>query len=229
MRGGRRRVGAAGCLSVRPHLILFDFDGTIADTFQCGVEILNLMAPEFGYRPLAEQEIPQARDMRTGELMKFLGIPTTRIAKISRRGKEELSLRMAGVEPLPGMIEIVRRLSSEGFRLGILTSNSEKNVMAFLRKFDLDVFEFIHTSSKLSGKGSIIRKILKELKMKPKEAVLIGDEVRDVEAAQETGIHMAAVAWGYNSLQALSATSPDHLLESPEALASLVCNLPVRL
>jgi phosphoglycolate phosphatase len=211
---------------VRPHLVLFDFDGTIADTFQCGIEILNLMAPEFGYRPLASEEVQQARDMRTGELMKFLGIPATRIVKISRRGKEELSKRMDGVEPLPGMIEIVRRLSNEGFRLGILTSNSEKNVMTFLRKFDLDVFEFVHTSSKLSGKGRIIRKILKELKMKPKEAVLVGDEVRDVEAAQETGIHMVAVAWGYNSLKALAATNPDHLLESPEALASLVCGLP---
>jgi len=211
---------------VRPKLLLFDFDGTIADTFSCGIEILNLMAPEFGYRPLAEADVPHARDMRTGEIMKFLGISATRLAKISRRGKEELSKRMDAVEPLPGMIGLVRRLNAEGFRLGILTSNSEENVAAFLRKFDLELFAFIHTSSKLAGKGRVIRKLLKRLHLKPKELLLVGDEVRDIEAAQETGIHVAAVSWGYNSHKSLAAGKPDHLVETPEALAELICGLP---
>jgi len=226
MRGGRRRAGAAGSLSARPKLLLFDFDGTIADTFQCGVEILNLMAPEFKYRPLAEADVPHARDMSTGELMKFLGISATRLPKISRRGKEELSKRMNAVEPLSGMIGLVRHLRAEGFQLGILTSNSQENVSAFLRKFDIEIFEFVHTSSKLGGKGRIIRKILKELRIEAKEVLLVGDEVRDIEAAQETGIHVAAVSWGYNSLNALASGSPDHLVETPEALAKLICELP---
>ena len=164
--------------------------------------------------------------MRTGELMKFLGISATRLPKISRRGKEEMNKRMDAVEPLPGMAGLVRRLSSEGFRLGILTSNSEENVAVFLRKFDLEVFEFVHTSSKLAGKGRIIRKILKRLRMKPKEVLLVGDEVRDVEAAQETGVHVAAVSWGYNSLKALAGANPDHLVGTPVALAELICGLP---
>ncbi|MEI6071469.1 MAG: HAD-IA family hydrolase [Verrucomicrobiae bacterium] len=226
MRGGRRRVGAAGSLGVRPKLVIFDFDGTLADTFQCAVEILNVMAPAFGYRPLAETDVPRARDMSTGGVMKFLGISATRLPKISRRGKEEMNKRMPDVGPLPGMIELVRRLKAEGFRLGILTSNSEENVATFLRKFHLEGFEFIHTSSKLSGKGRIIRKILKRLRLKPKEVLLVGDEVRDIEAAQDTGVHMAAVSWGYNSHKALAAGHPDHLVETPSALAELICGLP---
>ena len=223
MRGGRRRAGAAGCLSARPKLLLFDFDGTIADTFQSGVEILNLMAPEFGYRPLRDEDVAGARDMRTGELMKFLGIPATRMSRISRRGKEELSKRMDEIAPLPGMIDLLRRLSAEGFRLAILTSNSEKNVAAFLKRFDVEVFEFVQTASKLAGKGRVIRRILKSLHLDPKDILLIGDEVRDIEAAQETGVHMAAVTWGYNSRRALVICAPDYLVEDPEALLALAC------
>jgi phosphoglycolate phosphatase len=223
MRGGRRRAGAAGCLAARPKLLLFDFDGTIADTFRSGLEILNLMAPEFGYRPLREEDLPRARDMRTGELMKFLGIPATRMAQISRRGKEELNKRMDRITPLPGMLELIRLLSAEGFRLAILTSNSEENVAAFLKKFEVEVFEFVHTASKLAGKGRVIRRILKSLHLDPKEILLIGDEVRDVEAAQETGVHMVAVTWGYNSRRALINCAPDYLVEEPEALLALVC------
>lgn len=223
MRGGRRRVGAAGVLSARPALLLFDFDGTIADTFRSGVEILNQLAPEFGFRPLAEGDLERARDMRTGELMKFLGIPATRMSRISRRGKEELSKRMDEILPLPGMIELIRCLHGRGFRLGILTSNSEENVAAFLSRFDIRVFEFVRTSSKLAGKGRVIREILKGLGLKPREILLIGDEVRDVEAAQETGVHVVAVTWGYNSLRALESIRPDHLAQSPEELGALVC------
>lgn len=211
---------------MRPKLLLFDFDGTIADTFQCGLEILNLMASEFGYRPLEDADVPRARDMRTRELMKFLGIPATRMAKISQRGKEELGKRMDQIQPLPGMVDLVRRLHGRAFRLGILTSNSQENVAAFLKRFDLEIFEFIHTSSKLMGKGRVIRKILKQNGLKPRDVLLVGDEIRDVEAAHETGVHMAAVAWGYNSAEAISACLPDHLLRTPEELEHLVCCLP---
>lgn len=227
MRGGRRRAGAAGRLTLRPKLLLFDFDGTVADTFQSGLEILNLMAPEFGYRRLEEADVSRARDMRTRELMKFLGIPATRMTRIAQRGKEELNKRMDQVQPLAGMIELVRHLREDGFRLGILTSNSEENVAKFLKKFDLELFDFIHTSSKLMGKGMVIRKILKANSLKPGEVLLVGDEVRDIEAAQETGVHIAAVTWGYNSRKSIVALGPDHVIDSPDALRHLLADLPL--
>jgi len=226
MRGGRRRAGAAGRLASRPKLLLFDFDGTVADTFQCGLEILNLMAPEFGYRRLEDADVHRARDMRTRELMKFLGIPATRMPKISKRGKEELNKRMDQVQPFAGMVEIIRNLHAEGFQLGILTSNSEENVAEFLKKFGLELFDFVCTSSKLTGKARVIRRILKGHKLKPKQVLLVGDEVRDIEAAQETGIHMAAVTWGYNSRKSLCALNPDHLIETPEELRELARAIP---
>lgn len=222
LRGGRRRVGAAGRLLSRPALLLFDFDGTVADTFQPGVEILNEMAAEFGYRPLGVAEIAQARDMRTRELMKFLGIPATRLPRISQRGKELLNRRMGSVQPCPGMVDLVRQLHGDGFQLGILTSNSEENVAVFLKKFEIECFDFVYTSSKLAGKGRVIRRILKEQKLRPKQVLLVGDEVRDIDAAHETGIHMAAVTWGYNSPKSLAAVGPDHLIEVPAELVELV-------
>ena len=226
MRGGRRRAGAAGRLASRPRLLLFDFDGTVADTFQCGLEILNLMAPEFRYRRLEEADVARARDMRTRELTKFLGIPATRLPKISKRGKEELNKRMDKIQPFEGMVDLVRNLHAGGFRLGILTSNSEENVAVFLKKFGIELFDFVCTSSKLTGKARVIRKILKEHKLKPMQVLLVGDEVRDIEAAQETGIHMAAVTWGYNSRKSLGALNPDHLIETPEELRELAWGVP---
>ncbi len=225
LRGGRRRVGPAGPLGVRPKLLIFDFDGTIADTFDDGFEILNLLSAEFGYRPLQRDELPRARDMRTRELMKFLGIPATKMSRISKRGREELRKRIASVRPLEGVPEILRAVHAGGYELGIVTSNSCENVEIFLRLHGLEIFSFIRSSSKLMGKGREVRAILKERGLGPRDVLLIGDETRDIEAAHEVGAHVAAVTWGYNSRMALEALAPGHLIERPSDLAGLLAAL----
>jgi phosphoglycolate phosphatase len=226
LRGGRRRVGAAGALKKAPTHVLFDFDGTLGDTFGLGFEILNLLAPEFGFRPLPAAELDYARDLSTRGLMKHLGIPRMKLHKISRRGTEEITKRIDCVQSFPGVPEMVRRLHAAGFRLGVLTSNSEPNVRSFLKSRDLEVFDFIESSSKLLGKGSVLRRLMRERHIKPREIFFVGDELRDIEAAQETGVHMAAVTWGYNSRKALESASPDYLFETPEEVAAFLEKWP---
>lgn len=226
MRGCRRRVGAAGTLEARPKLLVFDFDGTIADTFESALEILNVLANEFRFRPLKPDEVARARDMRTPELMSFLGIPARKMRRISMRGTEELSKRIGTIVPLPGMPELLRSAKAEGFALGILTSNIEANVHAFLKKYDLEIFDFVRSSSKLMGKGRVIRRILKDLSLRPCDILLVGDETRDIDAAQETGVHIAAVTWGYNSRHSIEAAEPDHLFDSTRELLGLLRKYP---
>lgn len=213
-------------MGARPKLLVFDFDGTIADTFENAFEILNILANEFGFRPLKPDDIARARDMRTPELMSFLGIPAGKMRRISMRGTEELSKRIGGVAPLPGMPELLRAVKAGGFSLGILTSNTEENVRAFLEKYDLEIFDFVRSSSKLMGKGRVIRRILKDLSLRRRDILLVGDETRDIEAAQETGVHMAAVTWGYNSRHSIAAMKPDHLFDSPEELLDFLRKYP---
>lgn len=222
LRGGRRRVGAAGALRKAPTHVLFDFDGTLGDTFQLGFEILNLLAPEFGFRPLPAEELEFARDLSTRGLMKHLGIPRMKLHKISRRGTEEITKRIDTVQSFPGVPEMVRRLHADGFRLGVLTSNSEPNVRAFLKAHDLEIFDFVESSSKLLGKGAVLRRLMKERGLHRGEILLVGDELRDVEAAQETGVHIAAVTWGYNSRKALESAEPDYLFDTPEEVGAFL-------
>ena len=228
LRGGRRHVGPAGHLQNPPRYVLFDFDGTLADTFSAGVEILNVLAGEFGFRPLPPEEVSLARDLSTRGLMKHLGIPRMKLPQISKRGTEEIGKRIDSIVPLEGMPELVRKIQAMGFRLGIVTSNSETNVRAFLKNLDLEVFDFIKSSSKLLGKGSVLRRLMKEFQLGPREVFLVGDELRDIEAAQETGVHMAAITWGYNSPQALAEASPDYLFTKPLEISDLLATMPLR-
>ena len=212
----------------RPRLLIFDFDGTIADTFDAALGILNKLAVEFGFRSLEPKDLERARDMRTRQLMKFLGIPTRKMSRLARRGSEELHARIQSIQPLPGMPEALRELQALGYALGIITSNNEVNVQIFLRSHGLELFNFVRCSSKLLGKARMIRSVIRREHVRAADILFVGDETRDIEAAKKVGIRIAAVTWGYNSRRSLEAMKPDFVFESPgELVAFLMDKYPV--
>ena len=205
----------------RPEVYLFDFDGTIADTRSVAHCILNDMAREYGFKELPLEHLEAARDMGTREFIRHLGISNWRVPSIARRGLQLLHERIDQVTPIIGMPEVLSTLHGQGHRIGILTSNSETNVTEFLRRNNLPYFHFVRTSSKLFGKSREMKKILRAEKVAPEAVLYVGDETRDIEAARETGLRMAAVTWGYNSPGALAALNPHHLIGSPQELLNL--------
>jgi phosphoglycolate phosphatase len=208
----------------RPKLVLFDFDGTIADTFDAGVMILNKLAGEFGFRPLHAKDLEKARDMRTHQLVRFLGIPARKMSRIARRGSEELYSCIHSIQPLPGMPDALRALHGLGYSLGIVTSNTELNVRIFLRSHGLEVFDFIRCSSKLLGKARMIRSVIRKQHVRAADILFVGDETRDIEACQKVGVRIAAVTWGYNSRRSLVAMKPEFIFEDPKELVALLAN-----
>jgi len=205
-----------------PKLVIFDFDGTIADTFDAGVMILNKLAGEFGFRPLHPKDLEKARDMRTHQLVRFLGVPARKMSRIARRGSEELHSCIQSIQPLRGMPEALRELRRLGYSLGIITSNTELNVNIFLRNHGLELFDFIRCSSKLLGKARMIRSVIRRQHVHAVDILFVGDETRDIEACQRVGIRIAAVTWGYNSRRSLVAMKPDFIFDDPQELVSLL-------
>ena len=202
--------------------MIFDFDGTIADTFDAGVRILNKLAGEFGFRPLHLKDLEKARDMRTHQLVRFLGVPARKMSRIARRGSEELHSCIESIQPLRGMSEALRELRRLGYSLGIITSNTELNVNIFLRNHGLELFDFIRCSSKLLGKARMIRSVIRKQDVHAVDILFVGDETRDIEACQRVGIRIAAVTWGYNSRRSLVAMKPDFVFDDPQELVSLL-------
>jgi phosphoglycolate phosphatase len=208
-----------------PELFLFDFDGTVADTLGIAHGILNQLAEEFRFRPLPPEELDHVRTLGTRDFIRHLGISGWRVPRISRRGLSLLQERIADVQPIAGMPEVLEELHGRGHRIGILTSNSETNVLAFIARHRLPYFHFVRTSSKLFGKSREMRRILKTEGLAAERVLYVGDETRDIEAAKEAGLRMAAVDWGYNAPEVLSSLAPDHLLSHPSELLRIGTNV----
>lgn len=203
-------------------VLIFDFDGTIGDTFRQGLEILNELSQEFGFRPLSDEDLPKARAMTTRQLMKHLGISNRKLPTIAAKGVRRMRSRIQEVQPIAGVPEALRALHARGLRLGIVTSNSEENVGIFLKNHDLEIFDFVRSSSRLLGKAREIRQAMKKQGFSAEEALYVGDETRDIEACKRACLRCVAVTWGYNSGAVLEAQAPLTTINQPGELVGLV-------
>ena len=202
--------------------VIFDFDGTLADTLGVAVEIVNGLAPNFGYKKIIPQDIPRLRTLTMRELLKEFDISMLVLPRIVKTVHKELNMRMQEVRPFPEMIEVWGSLRQMGVTLGVGTSNTKRNVLAFFSHHKFAECDFIVSSSGIFGKGRILKGILRERGIAPTDALYVGDEVRDIEAARDAGMRIVSVTWGYNAREALAACRPDYLIDHPRELVAVI-------
>lgn len=202
--------------------MVFDFDGTIADSMAVAWKIYNELAEKYAFKRLEAEELAGARDMGTREFIKYAGISKLRIPRLLTEGKRMMAGQLDEVTPIPGMPEVIRELREKVPTLGILTSNTADNVRHFLKREGLEVFDFISTVPKLSGKHKNLRGIMKTFTYVSDEVLYIGDETRDIKGAKKAPVKSAGVTWGFNSEKALALLEPDYLLKKPVELMDLV-------
>lgn len=206
--------------------ILFDFDGTLANTLKTVVEIYNKVAPEYNCKTVELEDVSRLQAMTISHLMKEQGISHITLAILLVRVRKELHINIDHVKPFFGIEEQLQTLKKMGYQLGIMSSNSQKNVHTFLESNNMKhLFDFVHTSKNIFGKHTAIKRIISKLSLQTNDVVYVGDETRDIEACKKIGVKIAAVSWGYNLPEVLQAMQPDVLIDEPHSLANCISKL----
>ncbi|MEO1131676.1 MAG: HAD hydrolase-like protein [Cyanobacteria bacterium J06639_1] len=206
--------------------VLFDFDGTLADTLDTVVEIANRLAAEFGYEPVTRAELEELQRLDAGEILRRSRVSILKIPALIRRLRAELHQELPHLHPIPGIEAALQNLHAEGHVLGVLTSNSLENVTAFLDARHLaSYFSFVHSGLTLFGKGRIMRRLLVRYELSPERTIYVGDEIRDIEAARFARASSIAVSWGFNARERLAKSSPDRLVDRPEELPVAIASI----
>jgi phosphoglycolate phosphatase len=202
--------------------LIFDFDGTIADTLSAIIRLVNEHASEFNIKPLADKDVDELRGMSNIDIIKRFKIPLVKVPFMVLHAQKELNQRIGETALFPGMKDLILGLKGLGLRLGILTSNSRENVQKFLRTQTLDVFDFIHAEQNFFGKNWALLHLLKKHGLKRDEVLYVGDEVRDIEACQKVGVPVVAVSWGFHRRHLLVAKKPTYLVDAPPEILAIV-------
>lgn len=204
--------------TVGVNAVIIDFDGTLADSFD---QVLDFLLQQTGRQlsDLPVEERDKLKDLSMKDLALQVGIPLWRLPFVYFEGRAKLTKRMHATPIFPGMVEVLAALQAEKYQLFIMSSNSKRNINRFLSEHGLGgYFTRVYGSAGWFGKGPSLKKALKRNHLEPSKTVYVGDEVRDVIAAQIAGMPSVAVNWGFSSDEALLKHSPTILVRSPAEL-----------
>ncbi|MEM9510996.1 MAG: HAD hydrolase-like protein [Cyanobacteria bacterium P01_E01_bin.35] len=203
--------------------ILFDFDGTIADTYQAIAIITNQLSSEFGYKALDQEELLLIKNLSSREIVKLSEISVFKLPFLVKRVRSELSKEIAQLEPIQDIHQVLIRLKELGFVLGIVTSNNQENVNIFLHKTKLaSLFDYIYSGTAIFGKHRVLNQVIREHGLDKSNVIYVGDETRDIRSARKSHIPVIAVSWGFNAAQILSEHQPDYLVNRPAELLGAI-------
>lgn len=207
--------------------IIFDFDGTIADTlpfsFQKFLEIAKILhLDDFSER----QIIKEIRSKSYQELLKgsfkraWLKLPY--VVSMIKNMQIELEKEMENIKFFPRVKKFLFDLRNKGYKLAVISSNRIENINKFISFNKIDIFDFVHGKTDLFGKEGYLNKFLKDFKLDRSEVIYIGDEIRDVEACKKAGIKMIGVSWGLHTIEALKKNGVDYIVKKPEEILKIL-------
>jgi phosphoglycolate phosphatase-like HAD superfamily hydrolase len=199
---------------------IFDFDGTLADSFELTVEIAHQV---MGHTtPMEPARIHALRGLPAREVFREVGVRWWRIPSLLTRGRKLMASRLNEVSTFPGLAPVLAEMHDRGDRLFVLSSNSADNVRSFFETNDMGGdFDKIYGGAGLFSKAGKLRQIMRENRLRPNQCWYIGDEVRDVLAARQARVQSAAVTWGFNLEHILKEAGPQAIITKPQELLRL--------
>ena len=193
-----------------PKLVIFDFDGTLADTYGWFLSILDDAIARFRlYKPQPE-ELEAMRGLSARQVMTKMKVRPWKLPAIVRHTRREKLKAAATTQLFDGIPELLRDLRAAGIKVVIVSSDTTESVRQILDREGIEV-DGLNCGASLHGKTNKFKKVLKQMGVDVKDAVSVGDEIRDIDAAKPIGLRSGAVSWGYTLPEALAKHNPTYL------------------
>lgn len=201
--------------------VIFDFDGTIADSLAAIIKVLeDVMKRPRRFTP---EEVKELQHKDPLEIARELGIPKWKIPWLLTRGRHMFRKHMRSITVHEGMVDVIKTLHKQGIPLFVLSSNSKANVQKYLRWHELDTFfANVYGGASLHGKSRKLRTLCRREGVDPTESWYIGDEIRDIIGGHTAGLRVIAVSWGYNTRIVLADKKPNALVDTPAEILPIL-------
>ena len=211
-------------------LVIFDLDGTILDTVADlgGAVNRTLEARGLPVHSLPEYKMMVGRGMRN--LVKAALPQTERRddAFVDAFLKDFLSYYLSHIDcatlPYPGIPELMRTLSREGFALAVASNKLQEGTEKLIGKFFPEIaFTSVCGNSPrypLKPDAALVEHIIGEAGARREDTVIVGDSEIDIRTAKNAGVPVVAVTWGFRPAEYLR--DADFIAESAEQLGAVL-------
>ncbi|RSC26810.1 HAD family hydrolase [Pseudomonas parafulva] len=200
-------------------LLIFDWDGTLADSIGRIVEAMNAAAERAGEAPSADAAVKGIIGLALSEAISVL-YPhlDARQLEIFRQHYADIYTAL-DQQPSPlfeGVVESLEAFRSEGYRLAVATGKARRGLDRVLKANGWEgYFDITRAADETRGKPHplMLEEILAHCRVEPDRALMVGDSAFDLQMASNAGMHSVAVGYGAMSLQALSEFGPQVCVE----------------
>lgn len=203
-------------------LVMFDFDGTLADSFAWFLGVLDELAVKYKFKRLSSEELESLRSESAATVLARTGVSRWKLPSIGRHIHKLAARDAERIQLFPGVAEMLRLLDERGAILSIVSSSKEANIRRILGEENAARIRFWEGGAALFGKRTRIRRVLRKAGVKPAEALYVGDEVRDLEAARAEGVAFGAVSWGFTRFETLQSHQPEAAFATADELTKFV-------
>ena len=206
--------------------VIFDLDGTLANTFPTVVRIFNrLMENRTGRVWTLEELIPYFGPPET-IMFRSLFPEATDYEAIAREFYRLSREDGEGIRPFPGIERRIRQWREAGIKLGVYSGASTLAARIRVEHAGLlDLFDAVLGGDEVAHykpHPEGIFKLLDLFQIAPPATLYVGDMVADIKAGREAGVTTVAVTWGAGKREELLTAGPDYLIDEPAMLGQIL-------
>jgi phosphoglycolate phosphatase len=194
---------------------IFDFDGTLADSFPFFMTVFNQLAEEYNFKKIDTGSVNEYRHYNAKQMMKLVGLPRWQLPIVGARFMSLMKDNADSIKLFEGIAETLAYLTEREICIAVVSSNSYENVIHILGEKTSKLIATFDCGMSIFGKAARLEKTLKLNEFKSSEAIYIGDQVTDLEAAHKKAIAFGAVSWGYATLESLKVHKPAEIFSTP--------------
>ena len=207
---------------MRYQLVIFDFDGTLADSYPWFLTVYQQISERFHIPLLEAEDLEKLRSLEISKIMKEYKIPFWKLILMGNHLKKLMNAQIENIPLVDGMQNVLDVLRNQQVKLAVVTSNSRSNVQKVLGQRNKDYFQYIESGASMYGKKARFEKILRKTGIPAEQTLCIGDEVRDLKSSRAAKIAFGAVGWGYTNISFLEAHSPEAIFTEPSQIIEVV-------
>lgn len=198
--------------------MIFDFDGTLADSAEWFGGVINSVARRYRFREVERAELELMRGQTVRDVISRVGLSPWKMPFVARHMRKLMARDIDQIRLFPGVDRLLHDLHGAGIKLAVVSSNAQKNIAQVLGAETAAIINIYACGASLTGKSAKFRQVLARAHVAAADVLAIGDEVRDIEAAESLGIASGSVAWGYATPDALRARAPTILFETVDQI-----------
>lgn len=195
--------------------VFFDFDGTVSDARKIAITSFIRTLDEFGYE-YDRKKLIGLLGIKTERILRKLGLGGKNVEKVRKRFYSHFTKAAleGGIRPCVSL-KPLWKMKEEGLPLFVVSNSRGSFLKTSIKELKIGgLFKGVCGAEEFGSKDECLRLFFKRLKIRPGEAVYVGDRFSDVKFARKAGCVAVAISnkCAWSSLERIKKEKPDYIV-----------------